>query len=144
MSDSVAWLAAAGGTALVGAAATDAWQTARSGFARLLGRGDGNRELTVATRLDHMAARLTEQSDREREQVRQELVTAWTARLSDFLEERPELATELRELIGRLRASLRETSGAAQQTVHAQDHAVQYISQHGNVYVNQRGPQEPR
>lgn len=144
MWDSVAWLAAAGSTALVDAAATDAWQTARTGFARLLGRGNHRTELSVATRLDGMAAQLEQQPDHEREGARQELVIGWTARLRDFLEDNPEVAAELRELIDRVRVGLPETSNVAGQSVHARDHAVQYVSQHGNVYVNHHAPQEPR
>jgi hypothetical protein len=140
MSDSVAWLAAAGGTALVSAAATDAWQTARSGFAKLLGRGDSSRELSVATRLDALAAELAQQPAHEQEQVRQTLIIGWTARLHDFLEDTPEVAEELRRLVDRVRTALPEDHSAARQTVHAQDQAIQYVSQHGNVYVHHHRP----
>lgn len=40
LTETLELLAATGGTALVSAAATDAWQTTRSGFTRLLGRGN--------------------------------------------------------------------------------------------------------
>ncbi|MDN3252914.1 hypothetical protein [Streptomyces sp. MA25(2023)] len=91
-----------------------------------------------------MAAQLEQQPDHEREGARQELVIGWTARLRDFLEDNPEVAAELRELIDRVRVGLPETSNVAGQSVHARDHAVQYVSQHGNVYVNHHAPQEPR
>ncbi|MFD7699947.1 hypothetical protein [Streptomyces caelestis] len=143
MSD-VTWLAAAGGTALVGAAATDAWQSARQGFANLLGRGDRHRELRFAARLDGIAAELEHLPARERERTRQELVTAWTARLSDLLEDHPEVTAQLRNLVDHVQAGPPETGSGAGQTVQARDNAVQYVSQHGNVHVNHHGPQEPR
>lgn len=51
LSEALSGLAAAGGTALVGAVATDAWHSARTGFARLLGRGEPALERVESVRL---------------------------------------------------------------------------------------------
>jgi len=73
-----------------------AGQSARSGFVRLLGRGDPRRELSAANRLDSTAALLEQQREGEPDRLRQELIIGWTARLQDFLADDPESATELR------------------------------------------------
>jgi hypothetical protein len=54
LTEALAALAASGGTALVAAAATDAWQYARTGFARLFAHGQRRHEL-VESRLDQTA-----------------------------------------------------------------------------------------
>lgn len=55
----VEWIAAAAaaeGTALTGAAATDAWQTARDGVVKLFARGGKRRAELVRDRLDQDVA----------------------------------------------------------------------------------------
>ncbi|TXS76053.1 hypothetical protein EAO76_11505 [Streptomyces sp. sk2.1] len=131
----MAALAAAGGTALVGAAATDAWTTARTGFARLLGRGDTRGELVAARRLDGTAAEVERIPEARREAVRGELVGSWTTRLGDLLEENPEAAVELRELISRVRAELPVTVQSGSQVNIANGGGVQHISQYGDINV---------
>ncbi|MGH3770263.1 MAG: hypothetical protein ACRDRW_02505 [Pseudonocardiaceae bacterium] len=103
LTEALAALAASGGTALVAAAATDAWQSARAGFARLLTHGERRQEL-IESRLDQTA--ITVERAVERDVVRERLLPDWQVRLSDLLEERPELAAELRELISQVHAQL--------------------------------------
>jgi hypothetical protein len=55
LTEALAALAASGDTALAAAAATDAWQSARTGFADLLGRAGWHEEL-AESRLDRTAA----------------------------------------------------------------------------------------
>jgi hypothetical protein len=105
-------LAASGGAALVGAAATDAWQTARAGFARLLSRGDSRRQQLAETRLDNTAAQVSGAAEAGRDEVRGRELAVWSARLADFVEEYPETAEELRALTEQVRSAL----PAAQQT----------------------------
>jgi hypothetical protein len=50
--EALAALGGAAATALLGAAATDAWQPAKAGFARLLGRGDKWRAAVGEDRLE--------------------------------------------------------------------------------------------
>ncbi|MEV1111255.1 hypothetical protein AB0I95_21860 [Micromonospora sp. NPDC049751] len=95
-------LAAAGGTTLVSAAATDAWQAARTGFVRLFERGDGNRRRLAESRLDATAAAIGQTGDAEGDIVRKAQSAAWQTRLADLLEEDPAAAAELRALIEHL------------------------------------------
>lgn len=99
----MAALAASGGTALVAAAATDAWQSARAGFARLFTQAQRSGEL-IESRLDRTAAEVERAA--ETDAVRELLVPDWQVRLSDLLEEHPELAVELRELTSQVQAQL--------------------------------------
>ncbi|MFE7772622.1 hypothetical protein ACFU5O_01715 [Streptomyces sp. NPDC057445] len=120
LTEGLAALAAAGGTALVGAMATDAWQSARDGFARLLGRG-GSEEV-IAGQIEADAGVVERAEAAEREQAREDLARTWQRRMTDFLREHPESEQELRELIGQVRAELPKGQQAAAQNyfqVHA-------------------------
>ncbi|MEV7447035.1 hypothetical protein AB0O22_38830 [Streptomyces sp. NPDC091204] len=99
-------LAESGGSAVVQAAGTDAWNGLRSGVARLLGRGDEGREQAELARLDQTATALLElelePAAAERVQLRQE--ASWQARFEALLEsvgdeERVRLAEGLRALV---------------------------------------------
>jgi hypothetical protein len=97
-------LAAAGGTAVVQAAGTDAWIGFRTRMAKLLGRGDAQRERAELARLDQMAASLeaADPSDAERLRLRHE--SSWQVRLEILLEDlgseqRSQAVTELRHLV---------------------------------------------
>lgn len=94
-------LAAAGGTAVVQAAGTDAWDRFSRSMARLFGRGDGQRERAELERLERTAAEL-EGPDAERAHVRQEAV--WQTRIEDLLSgvegpDRAQVVEELRSLL---------------------------------------------
>ncbi|MFC8851517.1 hypothetical protein ACFT5D_00415 [Streptomyces sp. NPDC057144] len=97
-------LAAAGGTAVVQAAGTDAWTELRQAVARWFGRGDRQRERVELERLDQSAGELemAEAAMVERERIRQE--AAWQTRIEAMLEnlddtERAQAAEELRTLL---------------------------------------------
>src|SRR5262245_51291073 len=70
-------LAATGGATLVAAAATDAWQQAKAGFARLFGRGDHDREAAVARRLDALAGEVEQAPPARRAELLQRLRDEW-------------------------------------------------------------------
>ncbi|WP_327321998.1 hypothetical protein OG735_05460 [Streptomyces sp. NBC_01210] len=99
-------LASSGAAALVAAAATDAWQTARTGFLRLLGQGDPRRERLAASRLDEAAARIEGAADGGSGRIREELFPVWRTRLTDLMQEHPEVVDQLRALTHELRATL--------------------------------------
>jgi hypothetical protein len=103
LAEALAALAASGGTALVAAAATDAWQSARAGFARLFTHGERRHEL-IESRLDQTATEV--ECAIEPDVVRDRLLPDWQIRLSDLLEERPDFAEELRALTSRVQAQL--------------------------------------
>ncbi|MFD0040569.1 hypothetical protein ACFVIZ_23380 [Streptomyces anulatus] len=99
LTESLAALAAAGGTAVVSAAGTELWETFRSRVATLLGRGNDATERITLERLDRTAAEL--------EPAAADDASAWASRFSDALEEAsPEeqerLAAQLQELVDRI------------------------------------------
>ncbi|MER6421193.1 hypothetical protein [Streptomyces sp. NPDC001137] len=103
LAESLAALAAAGGTAVVQCAGTDAWAMVRERVARLLGGGDVGREARELDRLDQTGRALSGDSAADRAQVvRWE--SAWQTRLELFLEtlagpEQAAAADELRRLV---------------------------------------------
>ncbi|MGK5547828.1 hypothetical protein ACSNOH_24265 [Streptomyces sp. URMC 127] len=135
LTEALEGLAAAGGSALVGAAATDAWQTVRTGAARLLGRGDDRQERYAIERLDRTAAEIERATDEDRQQLRDKLRTRWTGQLEMLLEEHPEAADELRELIERVRAEVPAARESWVQNNTAEAGGIQYITQGGDINV---------
>jgi hypothetical protein len=95
-------LAAAGGSALAGAMATDAWETTRARFARLFGRADTPQRAVIEARLDSDVTALERAGHGDRDRIRHELAAAWEARLAGLLESEPDTAHELRTAIERL------------------------------------------
>lgn len=129
--EALAALAGAGGTALIGAVATDGWQAAKRGFARLIGRGDPNRTAAVEERLESTRA-VVERADPGDDRVRLEQRAAWTARLEDLLAEHPESADELRTLVEQVTAaSGNRSAGHVVQHAIAFDQAQQVVQGHG-------------
>jgi hypothetical protein len=99
-------LAVLAGQTLVAAATTDAWESAKRGFARLLGRGNQDREALADRRLDNTREELQGVPESEREQARTRLEAVWQTRLTDLLEEYPDAAADLQVLIDRIQAEL--------------------------------------
>jgi len=97
-------LAAAGGTTLVAAVATDTWTQAKTRFARLFGRGDARREDLAAGRLEATATEITAAADPQA--ARAAHLAIWTSRLADLLEEDPDAADELRTATAEVTAAL--------------------------------------
>ncbi|MET9166388.1 hypothetical protein ABZW51_17710 [Streptomyces cellulosae] len=98
-------VAAAGGGAIVQSAGTDAWAGIRSGVARILGRGESDREQAELARLDQSRSELQSAGDgAEAERVQTILLTRWQTRLEMLLEqlpdeERQQVAAELQALV---------------------------------------------
>lgn len=103
-------VAGAGGTAVVQAAGTDAWTGLRQRVARLLGRGDTQRERAELERLDRTAQALEEADatgETERARLRQE--ASWQTRFESLLEnlensEQQQAATDLQALVAEQQA----------------------------------------
>lgn len=104
---------------VVAAASTDVWGAAKRGVARLLGRGDRQREQLAAQRLDQTRELLRAASGGELGLVRARQEAAWQLRLADLLEEHPEVAGELLLVVDQIRAELKAVGVVA-----AADHAV--------------------
>jgi hypothetical protein len=128
-------LAAKGGAALVGAAATDAWQSARSGVVRLFGRGGSRRQELAEAWLDEDAAVLVDSEPAERERLRSELARAWQQRMADLLGEFPEAREELEAWADQVQGELPAAEQSWVQTNVAGRDA--YVVQHGNQYFHQ-------
>jgi len=96
-------LAALAGNTVVAAATTDAWEAARRGFARLLGRGDPKQEQLAEQRLEETRQQLT---GADSEQARAALAERWAGRLADLLEEAPGVEADLRALVQEIQAAL--------------------------------------
>ncbi|WP_272263787.1 hypothetical protein [Streptomyces xanthophaeus] len=97
-------LAAAGGTAVVQAASTDAWTGFRQAVARLVGRGDEQRTSSAMQELDGTAAALLAADAGRAEQVGASQERFWQACFGDLLEsvdgpERARVVADLRALI---------------------------------------------
>lgn len=104
LTEAMTALAAAGGTAVVQAAGTDAWTGFRQQVASWFGRGNAQRESTELERLDQTATALeTAEADQaERVRLRQEASwEAWFIALLEGLndEEREQAAAELSALL---------------------------------------------
>lgn len=98
-SEALAALVAAGATTLVSEMTTDAWTSVKQRFARLIGRGDPEREEVVVRRLERSRQELVGRTGAELERARTEQEAAWRSRLGDLLEDDPAAEAELRELV---------------------------------------------
>ncbi|BBJ47064.1 hypothetical protein SSPO_097820 [Streptomyces antimycoticus] len=103
LSEAMTALAAAGGTAVVQAAGTDAWTEVRQQVARWFGRGNPQREHAELERLDQTAGELEAVRPTEVERVRIRHEAAWQGRIEALLEsledvDRARVVEELRTL----------------------------------------------
>lgn len=130
----LATLAGAGGTALVGAMATDAWQATRSGVARLFGHGGAARQAAIEAQLDGNAALVAQAEDPD--EVRQSLVPVWRLELEALLHQYPEVEEELRTLVVQVAKTLPASEHRWVQTNVARDQATQNIVQHGTLHIH--------
>lgn len=99
---------------LVSSMVTDAWEATRHRIACLFSRGEGNRpDAAAERRLETARSQLMCAAPGDVDQVRTELAAQWRVRLADLLEEHPEAAEELAEIVeeigvpGRERGSVR-------------------------------------
>lgn len=99
-------LASLAGRTVVAAAVTDAWESAKRGFARLLGRGDTGRTELAERRLEQTREQLTGVPAAELERAEAQLEATWQTRLLDLLEEHPETAADLQALVQQVQAQL--------------------------------------
>ncbi|GAA2383076.1 hypothetical protein GCM10010170_091840 [Dactylosporangium salmoneum] len=95
-----------GGTTLMTAVATDVWNVARDGIARLFRHAGERRATLVSGWLDEDAAAITAADGVARDELRQRLASTWQTRLADLLAEYPEAAEELQGLTTRVREAL--------------------------------------
>lgn len=130
----LATLAGAGGMALVGAMATDAWQATRLGVARLFSCSGPARQAAIEGQLDGHAALVAHAEDPD--EVRQSLAAVWRLELAGLLSQHPEVQDELRNLVAQIRQMLPAPQQTWVQTNIARDQATQNIVQHGNLHIH--------
>ena len=131
-------LVVAGGSAVVGAMATESWTVVREKVVRLY-RHRGEGELAaVEAQLDGNAALVTRSADVER--VRQSLAELWTLEFERLLDERPEAADELGALVERIGVQ----GGSRTQTNIARDNGRVFASLGGNVIIHEALVAAPR
>ncbi len=106
------------GNTVVTAATTDAWEAARKGVARLLGRSNQDKTKLAEQRLAETHDQLTQATGADLERTRAALEAQWVTRLRDLLEEDPGVEADLRTLVQEIQAQLPDGS------VSAADHAV--------------------
>jgi hypothetical protein len=105
--DALVTLAQWAGQTVVAAAVTDAWEAARSRFARLLGRGDAGRTEAAERWLARTREQLTPAvPGQDLERVRDAQAERWAGRFADLLDESPGLEAELRVLVEEVAARL--------------------------------------
>ncbi|MER6038317.1 hypothetical protein ABT133_31145 [Streptomyces sp. NPDC001835] len=112
LNETLAAMAAAGGTAVVQNAGTDAWPELRLAVARWFGRGDEQRERAVLESLDRTAAVLETAEPAEVEQVRIREEARWHARTEAALEDLDD--TELERAVEGLRELLAQYASGRQ------------------------------
>lgn len=106
-------LASLTGNTVVAAATTDAWEATKHKFAQLLGRGNPKQEQLAEQRLEETRQQLTRPEGADPEQTRTGLESQWTTRLTDLLEEDPDIEADLRALVEQIRAVLPATTASA-------------------------------
>lgn len=92
-------LAQFAGQTVAAAAITDVWESVRSRFARLLGRGDSRKTEVAEGWLAQTREQLATAVPGSVEQARQAAAERWALRFSDLLDEDPSLADGLRALV---------------------------------------------
>lgn len=132
------WLANTGGTAVVGAMATTAWQTASKGVTKLFARTDSERRAAIQAQLDGNPALIERAADQDR--ARAALVGLWQMELARLLEDHPEVEPDLRALISQIRGELPAEHQVWVQTNIARDQSTLFAAQGGNVIVHQTPP----
>ncbi|MGW0735013.1 hypothetical protein [Streptomyces sp. NPDC002851] len=132
-------LVLAGGTAVVGAMATDSWTLARARVAELFRRRGGeDRQQAIEGQLDSNARLVAEAEDSD--EVRQTLLPMWQLELRSLLRRDPEAADELRALIEEVRPAGNSAPKWVQDVV-VRDNAKAFVVQGGNIVNHHHGPE---
>ena len=129
-------LAASGGSALVGAVATSAWETARSGIAGLFRRTGARRAELAGQWADETAVAMGQAPADQLAAARDRLAQAWQQRLIDLVQECPEVVDELRSWVEQTKRKLPAPQQGWVNTFVARDHATQYNAPGGSIVVN--------
>ncbi|MFI5530093.1 hypothetical protein ACIA8O_16265 [Kitasatospora sp. NPDC051853] len=124
-------LAESGATVVVGAMATDLWQSVKDGTLAVLRRLGPDRRRTVAEQLDHNAELVRDAEHPE--DARQALFAFWALELAALLNQDPSLAPDLARLIADHQGGRQHLAHTQRNTAH--DHGTVYAVQHGDQRV---------
>jgi hypothetical protein len=127
----LAAIAAAGGTAVVQAMATDSWESVKGRLAQIFGRRRPDRTGAIEIELEASRAELAGVPKAELPAAQAIHSEMWKTRLSELLEDEPEVEPELRSWIEEVRASAATSTGPVSQTVVGLDHSQQAALGHG-------------
>jgi hypothetical protein len=132
-------LAAAAGSVLAGAVATDAWGWVKDAIKKVFQRG-GTSETAVDKWLEGTIGEVSGDSDHDAALARIE--QRWTARIEDLLDGNPDLAADLQALVERARTELPAaiSQGHVVQHADARDHAQQVVQGHGTQDITFNAP----
>jgi hypothetical protein len=133
-------LALTGAMTVVAAMATDAWQAARAGTARLFRHDGPARQEAAAVRLEADAALVARTDNAER--ARRGLIPRWQLELEELLRDHADAAGEVQALVREVRSLLPGAQESWVQNNIARDHGQVFASLGGNVVVHQ-GPPDP-
>jgi hypothetical protein len=121
---------------MVSAAATDLWQFAKSGFARLLGREEPARVAVVEQELEQGRTEVLAAGPDSPQSTGQQ--AAWTRSLEGLLREHPDAAEDLRRLIEQIATAATREDGGVTQIVTGSDNVQQAIQGRG-LQINKFG-----
>ncbi|MEU7293100.1 hypothetical protein AB0A76_07840 [Streptomyces exfoliatus] len=141
MEEALTVLAASGGSAVVAAMATDAWQTARGRVVRLFRHDGDSQQASVGAQLDG-GAQLVAQAE-TLEKARQVLLPYWQLQLTEFLRRHPDAADELRSLAADVTAALPAVEQRWVQHNQVSGPGSLYAALGGNVIVHQTAAAPP-
>jgi hypothetical protein len=134
---------AAGGSALVGAVATDAWQTARDGLIRLFGTAGPRRAELAARWVDEMTSDLDGPEAAERPDAERQWARIWQQRLYDLAEEYPEIGADLQVWTESVLTRLPAEKRASADMFVSRDHSQQYNAPGGSITVHHHSGNGP-
>jgi hypothetical protein len=140
--EELATLAAAGASALIGAMASDAWNSFRDAFARVLGRDEPERVEVLQGSLERSYYLLAPLNGRERERAALQQEEAWRTRIADLLDENPGMAAHLHDILSRTSQLKPDPFGGVVQKLTAFDQSRQAAQGHGqqiNTFHAERG-----
>jgi hypothetical protein len=115
-------LGAAGGTAVIQAAATDGWTHFKTGLAKVIGRGDPAATTRTEEELDRTHDELAPLEGEVLTSRRRVTEEVWKSKLITFLDQHPEAEAELEELLAQAAPTTNVTINAT-----ARDNAKQAV-----------------
>ncbi|OKJ09167.1 hypothetical protein [Kitasatospora sp. CB01950] len=135
MEQELVTLAESGAAVVVGAMATDLWQSVKDGTLAMFHRLGRDRQRTVAEQLDRNAE-LVRDADRP-EEARRALFAFWALELAALIRQDPELRPELAGLVDEFRGEQQRLAYTQNNTAH--DRGTVYAVQHGDQRVVRNG-----